>query len=77
MHPTIATQLAAARHAELLRAAEQHRRARYARASSRAGRLTWAVLRVTVSGAGHQVRLRGGQLIAVGSLRQSTAAPCC
>ncbi len=77
MHPTLATEVAAVRHAELLRAAELHRRARSVRTSSPTGRPMRAVLGTAVSGAGHQLRLRAAQLIALGSVRQSTPAPCC
>jgi len=77
MDPTIANELIAARHAEVLRAAEQRRLAGLVRASRPARRPVLAPLAGAATEPFHLLRRRVGQLLALGSPRRSTPAPCC
>ncbi len=77
MHPTITTELAIARHAELLRDAESHRRVRLARGAHAGSRPALATLTAAAVEIGHRLRRRASQLVAVGSPQQPTPAPCC
>ena len=75
MHITIAQELAAARQAEMLRAAEIHRTARLARASRPTPRPTrraaLATLARSATEIAQRLRRRPGQVTALGSPRQS------
>ena len=75
MHPTIVTELAAARRADLLRDVESHRRARPGRAarpSSRQARLIFATVAVP-----RLFRIPGGLLFGQHSRRRSATQACC
>ena len=74
MHPTIATELVAARHADLLRSAERERLARVARTARPSGR---ANLTALAAGTAQQVRTRAARLLAPGAPRPSVSEPCC
>jgi hypothetical protein len=77
MHPTIATELAAARHAELLREAEHRRRVRVARDARPAGRPVLTTLTTAVTEAAQRLRRSAGELARLRAPEQSAVEPCC
>lgn len=75
MHPAIVTELAAARRADLLRAAETHRTAHSVRAAR--PHIRPARHLPTVAAAGRLLRIRGRMLFGRRSLHQSAPEVCC
>ena len=76
MHPAIVIELAAARHAELLHAAESRHATRLVRTGS-VRRPALTRLSTSAAVTTRRLRQRAAQLIALGTAQQSTLEPCC
>lgn len=77
MHPALATDLALARQTELLRAAEDRRRAGLARAARPARRPAPATIAASTAVSLQRLRGRAERLASWASPRQPSADPCC
>jgi hypothetical protein len=77
MHPAIATAVALQHQADLLRAAEHHRRARLVRAARPARRPALATLTASATETAQRLRLRAAQQLGPRSARRSAVEPCC